>query len=314
MSNELTAEVFAVGKWNGMNFEQADLNEIVAAFKKLGDNHKVPLKLGHNSDQPMTDGHPALGWVSDVWVEGSKLMAKFSDVPDVMMKAIEKKLYKNVSIELDAGVQWKQDFFKYVLSGVAILGADIPAVNVLADLTAYMKRGASAYSRTSALTFTYVNEEKRMTDEALKQAQDEAAALKKQLADMQSKQEAALFTAEKTAFAAKLDGLVKDGIIIPAQREKFMAGVTAGNIESLKFSVEAIAEGAVKQTSKSDDTAKGGKTEQQEAGTPDVVLFSKAKKLRLENPKLSFSQAQRQVMEAEPELAREYVLMNAGDK
>ncbi len=315
MSNELKAEVFAVGKWNGINVEPSDLNEIVAAFKKLGDNHRVPLKLGHNKEQTITDGHPALGWVSDVWVEGSKLMAKFSDVPDVLMKAIEKKLYKNVSIELDAGVQWKQDFFKYVLSGVAILGADIPAVNVLADLTAYMKRGSADYSRKNTLTFTYVDQEKTMTDEAtLKAAQDEAASLKAQLATIRTEQDTAKFTTAKNDLQAKLDGLVKDGVIIPAQREKFMAGVTKDNIESFNFSVSAIAEGSPKKTTHSDEQAAAGKgkTEDSTGKLASDVLFSKAKKLAVEKS-ITFSQAQRQVMEVEPDLAREYMLMNVGE-
>ena len=38
-------------------------------------------------------------------------MAEFTDVPDIVMSAFKKKLYRNVSIELDAGVQHKEDFF-----------------------------------------------------------------------------------------------------------------------------------------------------------------------------------------------------------
>jgi hypothetical protein len=311
MSNEITAEIFATGKWNGMQFAASDLSEIVGAFKKLGDNHRVPLKLGHNDTQPKTDGEPALGWVADVWVEGSKLMAKFVDVPTVMMEAIKKKLYRNVSVELDMGVQYKSDFFKYVLSGVAILGADIPAVNVLADLTTYMsKQAQGAYTRTSVLSFTTFSGDNQMSDE-LKLAQEKAAKLEAELSAMRAEQETAKFSADKTAFQSKLDGLVKDGVIVPAQREKFMAGITKENIKSLEFSVDAIAAGAPAKPAKSGEAAKTGtaKSDDFSGQTPDAIVFAKAKKLQMEN-KITFSQAQSMVLSSDPDLAREYVQMN----
>jgi len=310
MSNELKAEIFATGKWNGMEFSDADLSAIAATFEKLGDKMRVPLKLGHNDEQPLTDGKPALGWVSKVWAEGGKLFANFTDVPAVVMDAIKKKLYKNVSIELDCGVKHKDDFYQYVLSGVALLGADIPAVNTLADLTAYMSRNSDGYSRKSIVTFTY-SEGSKMSEE-LKAAQDEAAKLKAELAKVREEQETAKFTAEKTALESRLNGLVKDGVLIPAQREKLMSGVSKDNIESIKFSVDAIAAGATKPVVNSNQTATNGGTQEKSTGTPSELLFAKAKKVQMENSKLSFSQAQRVVMQAEPELAREYMTLNGG--
>src|SRR5690606_25974082 len=93
-------EIFAVGKWNGLEFTEADLDDIVANFDRLKDIHKVPLKFGHNDEQPITDGQPAIGWVSRVYRKGKKLLADFSDVPSVVVEAIKKKLYRTVSVEL----------------------------------------------------------------------------------------------------------------------------------------------------------------------------------------------------------------------
>lgn len=329
MSNEIKAEIFAVGKWNGMQFDAADLQEIVKAFKKLGDAHKVPLKLGHNDEQKKTDGEPALGWVSDIWVEGNKLFAKFTDLPDIMMEAINKNLYRKVSIELDAGVKYKADFFKYVLSGVAILGADLPAVNVLADLKAYLSKAGLSHKRDAqhqmtrekVLTFTY-NEEDTMSDE-----------LKAQVAEMQRKLDEAnakvlqfskseearkenekkmAFEADKKAFEQNLDALVKDGILLPAQREKFMAGVKEDNLEAMKFSVAALSEGKKKPADKSDDSSISTKKDgDQETGTPDKIVCAKAKKAAMDH-KVSFSRAMSMVLESDPELAQAYKAMNGG--
>lgn len=154
---ELEVEIFAIGKWNGMEFEKEDLNMISAAFASLKEVHQVPLKFGHNDEQQMTDGYPALGWVKDVWVEGTKLKARFTDVPKVVYDAMQAKLYRNVSVELDMGVEHKGNYYTWVLSGVALLGADIPAVNTLADLQTYMSRDELSF--TKRMEFTAIQNE-----------------------------------------------------------------------------------------------------------------------------------------------------------
>lgn len=133
--NELKdREIFAVGTWNGIDFGEDDLDDIVANFDKLLDKHKVPLKFGHNDEQDITDGQPAIGWVEKVYRQGKKLLADFVNVPTVVVEAIKNKLYRSVSVELLFNVDANGDKFNHVLDAVAILGADHPAVNNLADL------------------------------------------------------------------------------------------------------------------------------------------------------------------------------------
>ena len=59
-------------------------------------------------------------------------MATFADMPDIVFEAISKKRYRKVSIELDKDATHKGETFKWILSGVALLGAVLPAVNTLA--------------------------------------------------------------------------------------------------------------------------------------------------------------------------------------
>lgn len=142
---ELDVEIFAVGRWNGMEFTAEDLMDFANSFHNLKEVHKVPLKMGHNGEQPFTDGQPALGWVDDMWFSKDigKLVAKFIDMPKIVYDAMKAKLYKHVSIEADFGVEHNGNFYNNVLSGVALLGADIPAVNTLQDLQAFMSKGKS---------------------------------------------------------------------------------------------------------------------------------------------------------------------------
>jgi len=141
MTHELKGrEIFAAGVWNDMEFSEADLEDIVANFDKLIGKHKVPLKFGHNDEQDITDGQPAIGWVERIFKQGDKLFADFTHLPRTVFEAIKNKLYRTVSVELLFNVDADGVKFNHVLDAVALLGADHPAVNSLADLDALLAK------------------------------------------------------------------------------------------------------------------------------------------------------------------------------
>ena len=143
--------IFAVGTWNYMKFTEDDLSMIADNTNKLlaDGQHKPPLKFGHSDEQIIEgqyDGDPALGWVENLRVEQRsreaedgtttselQLIADFKDVPDIVVLAIEHNLYRSVSVEMDY-----IRYYGWFLTGVALLGADLPAVKTLDDLSAYL--------------------------------------------------------------------------------------------------------------------------------------------------------------------------------
>lgn len=334
----LTAEIFAPGTWNGMSFNLDDLKGVVESFKALKDIHRVPLKLGHNDEQPMTDGEPALGWVDDVFIDKgkdgkTKLMAKFTNLPEVVFNAIKKKLYRNVSIELDFDVKHNRGRFDYVLSGVALLGADIPAVNILADLTAYMQRGSMVAARRACFTAISTKEGTDVSDELKAQL----AEIRGQLSELQT--ENATLKAEKTAFAAKekareeaeakqavadtrakftklLDDAVKDEKILPAQRETFSkilkldddGAVMAVTEDAVQALIDSVGGVAGKRFSK--DHAKND-TREKRSSDPGVDLTEKARAIQNQTPGLTFSKALERAMAADSELAKAHITESA---
>lgn len=343
MSN-ITAEMFAVGKWNGYEFSVEDLNGIASAFTVLKDVHKVPLKFGHNDTQPMTDGQPALGWVDRVYVENNKLMGEFTDVPDIVRKAMEKKMYRKVSVELDIGVQHKGKEYAYVLSGVALLGADIPAVNTLADLSAYLGDSSLAAARmekgtrlacTSRLAFSAVQGNvkeglKMEKDEVQKMISDATKPLVEQLTKAQD--EAKKFAAEKAQLEAELkkvndadktvkvkmareqvtkiieDG-VKAGSITPAQREQFSKLLRVDNDDEVtKIDMEAVKVmvNGEKKMSYNKETGKDGSEDRifEDAGEE---LDRLAKEEMDKVPTMKYSRALEVAMIRNKELASEYL-------
>ena len=138
----LGAQIFASGKWNGDNYNEADLDAMVAAFSEVGFN--PPLKLGHDSSQPLakSDGMPAIGWVKNLRRIGDKLVCDLQNLPKKVYEAIKRKNYDRVSAEIywdwsSNGKTWPR-----VLKALSLLGAEIPAVTDLAALeTLYDAKG-----------------------------------------------------------------------------------------------------------------------------------------------------------------------------
>lgn len=333
---EIPVEIFSTGLWNGMEFTKGDLMQIASAFHALVDVHDVPLKFGHNPEQEMTDGQPALGWVADVWVTGDELMAQFVGMPEIVFEAIKKELYKHVSIELDMGVEHQGRHFPLVLSGVALLGADIPAVNTLEDLTAFMSRdeGIKVEKRVA---FTAISIEG--DDSMSKELEAKIAALQKtveglitgktesdtKIIEFKAKEKARLvveqaakFAAAKTAMVASLEQLVKDEKITPAQRDIFIADWKDEDetLTRLEFALKMLGGNAEEKVQMKKDekgnrvTEKDKEDQRRRVEEPDDVLLAKINTMQAEHPKLSFTAAKNLVMRADLDLVRNYVMMN----
>lgn len=334
-------DIFAVGKWNGFEFTIDDLRDFAASFEKLKDVHKVPLKFGHNNEQPMTDGQPALGWVTDVWVdrERGKLMARAEDVPEIVLEAIEKGRYRHVSIEADFGVEHKGELFNNVLSGVALLGADIPAVNTLGDLRQLMGRNGAQLNASRHGNFSAISgnikkeavmpktvEELQAEIDALTKANENMAKDKVEFArkeaEFKAKQEdfekreteraeaekKAVFERKKSDLTTELDELVKANKATPAQRDKLVKDMTEESIENVAFSVNVLKEAAPMAGLPGGEQGKGGSSDagKQDYTDPTEEMTKRAEKFSRDN-NVSLFEASKEVMRQDPKLAREYV-------
>jgi hypothetical protein len=217
----------------------------VSSFGLLELGGRIPLKFGHNTDQPLTDGQPALGWVSRVYREGRKLLADFTDMPSVVYEAIKKGLYKFVSVELLGDVQAGTRVIPWVLDAVALLGADPPAVGVLKDLQSLTMARSSGLQGRARVAFTRDHStgvNANMADEPKK---DDIAALMARLDKLESENRTlSVKAAERESFERKLaeletatrgekitthrakvlemfESAIKDKRVLPAARERF---------------------------------------------------------------------------------------------
>lgn len=129
-------EIFSAGTWNGDTYTEKDLDEMIRAYDDTRQGVMPPLKLGHDDKQKILqqDGYPAAGWVGKLYRNGKKLLADFIDIPDKIYELLTRGAYKKVSSE----IYWNTDVdgkkYDKMLAGVALLGADMPAVSNLSDI------------------------------------------------------------------------------------------------------------------------------------------------------------------------------------
>lgn len=140
-------KIFAVGTWTDSagierTWTPEDLDRMVDAFT-AGVPAMVPIKCGHTSDgfnkriaealevppEIVTgdEGHGQikLGSMTSLQRKGSLLIAAFDKVPEAIANLIEGGQYATVSVEIEDSV----GDFGPVITGVALLGAEEPAVD-----------------------------------------------------------------------------------------------------------------------------------------------------------------------------------------
>lgn len=130
-------EIFSAGKWNGDDYTESDLDEMVRAYAE-NQTARPSIKLGHDKNQKLLqkDGMPSGGIVSALYRVGAKLKADFADVPAKLATLIERKAYRKVSSEVFWNINFNGKTYPRMLSAVSLLGGDMPAVNCLDDVLA----------------------------------------------------------------------------------------------------------------------------------------------------------------------------------
>lgn len=273
-------EIFRTGTWKGsrsLTVTSSMLDEMVQAFSELSmkvSGYVPPIKLGHTDAQrflQQSNGAPALGWVAALRRVGDTVVADFKDVPSSLIDLIRKRLYNSVSIELMPKVEYAGQTFKNVLSAVAVLGAELPAVKGLKELSASLfdatvservllsemenkgpvmanenvamftqvqvdalvsaavTNAKAEFGKAQDATLVTVTKERDDAKVALTAAQAETKVFKDKLATFAS-------DAAKASIAAVVDQAVKEGKLLPADKDSTLAfAQTLDTTSKIKF-------------------------------------------------------------------------------
>ncbi len=178
-------EIFATGTWNGHMIKVDDLVQMARNQQTLASKLRIPLKFGHNEEQAMTDGQPALGWVTRLRIIGNKLLADFEDVPEIVFQAIKSGRYDRVSSEVMFGVKLGEEEIGSVLIGVALLGADLPAVSDLEGLSKLVASLQILPGEAAVFSFSAGDEVSKLEDQEGAKPKQEDDDMKDELEKLQ---------------------------------------------------------------------------------------------------------------------------------
>ena len=208
----LKTGTFKAKNGKDVNFSTDDLDAIVSHYDPS--KREAALVFGHPEDT-----HPSYGWVEKFRRTGEVLEALVKDIPEAVKTLIRKKRYKKRSLSLEAdGVTVRH---------LGLLGAVPPAVDGLADIE--LSEGAKALVIELSIE-SLEQEEPTMTPEEIKALQDENEALKKDKEalktdnkKLQTDLSASAEEKAKTEVATKVDKLVEEKRILPAQKDAVSA-------------------------------------------------------------------------------------------
>jgi hypothetical protein len=356
MAGELKAvEIFGVGTWHGSRkttVTEAMLDEMVANFETI---NRVPgytplLKLGHEDTQKyfgQRKGAPNLGFVAKLWRDGKKLLADFTNVPDALLELIRNRRYNSLSIEMYPQIEHDGKKFSNVLTAVSLLGAELPAVKGLKELAAslfadtfeiegervtlqqeigmFTKEQADAL--VAAAVTAAVEQTKASFEEEKKQliaAKEAAEAAAKDANEKCLAAYASVAAAEEKAFVqeanAVIDGAIKEGKMVPAQKASALAFLFNMG-RSVKFadkdqSPTAIFKAFIDQMPKVVKYGEEGASRSSRDGSvtaaQEVDEKAKAAMAGDKTGKLTYADALQAVLAADPDLKARYAAQAAG--
>ena len=242
-------EVFRAGTWNGDKYTTGDLDDMVAAFDAVG--FRPPVKLGHKENS----GDPAYGWVKAIKRVGDKLIADFMDLPVQVFNAIKSRAFDTVSSEIFWNLKRGSENFRRVLKGVALLGAEIPAVAGLKPLRESFAVSDSIHfynlidedimDKTPDELLAEENAALKARIELLEKAGDHSAEIKA-LKDDLTARDVRIAKIEEDRRQERIASKVK-GLRVPAYRD-FMAALyqaVAGDVKTYAFGKEQATPEAV---------------------------------------------------------------------
>lgn len=348
-------EIFRTGTWKGskqVTITEDDLDAMVASFDALAPTAglRPPLKLGHSDAQKFMrqggSGAPALGWVDRIWRDGNRVLADFSSVPGTLLDMIKRRLYNSLSIELFQSYEFEGTVYRNVLAAVAILGAELPAVKGLKELSASLfddtstERIALTEHEGEPMPATYTQEQldalveaavakaraafKAETDAAVVKLQADLTDLQAQVTEQKQRAEraeVALTTFREDAAKARVvgavDALIKEGRLLPKEKDAVIAFAQSLDAKSkIKFGdkeqspldqyLDQLA-ARPKVVDFSERGAGKGEGERSSGARAEEELDAKAKaKVAASNGKVTYSEAVQNVLAEDEDLKRRY--------
>lgn len=340
-------EIFATGRWKGnkeITVTSADLDHMIASFNELSikvSGYKPFLKLGHQEQQKyfgQKTGAPNLGFIERIWREGEKILADFGNVPDELLALIEQRRYNTVSIEMYPSIEHEGNTFKNVLTAVAILGAELPAVKGLKELAESLfaedrlvfGEGILTFQQEIDAVFTQeqvdalvaaavAKAEKIAADAAEVAFAAERTTLTAQITTLTGERDSAqksLFDFEASVTQAEIagvvDGAIKEGKIVPKDKADYVAmaqsmlGTAKVKLSTGEVSGLEAFKAMIGKLGKVVVLGEQGANPAEQAADAGMEVDKRARAAMSKDSKLNYADARRVVLTEDADLAQRY--------
>lgn len=268
-------EIFSTGTWNGTRITTKDLDSMISAFEELKDGVRPFLKLGHTDKQKLAQnsGLPALGWITNLYRQGEKLLADFDYIPEKVFTLIQNRAYRKVSCEVYFNAEVDGKKYPAILFAVALLGAETPGVMNLEDIlgTYQFEKLFEEFQNSGTLDLYSFENPNNLGGEVMPAEKTEAElALEKELEAKKADFEK--LDAEKKDFEAKLQA--KDQEL--------------EQLKQFKAQAEADKEAALKEAEAAREEAFITELEAEKLSTPAMKEFVKELCSREQKQEFSF--------------------------
>ena len=314
-------EVFRPGRWNGKDYTDQDIDDLVSSFNNLG--YVPPVKLGHDD----ASGAMAYGWVKNLRKDAGKAIADLTDLPDEIYNAIKNKRYNALSAEIFFNLQRDKQTFRRALKAIALLGAEIPAVSGLKPLSESIAYCTKDYEEIHFQGNDNMDEVTKLKEEITTLKATIAEQSDKKTMDKMSQQIAdreADITKAATRIAALeaqlLESKIADKVSkiqLPVYKEAFTALYKEVNLSKVvKFAegdktIEKILDDLITKISKDASSLfverGNGGADKKSDELPDAKLSRLIDEYIDKHDSADYFKAREQVFKANPDLAKAYI-------
>lgn len=235
-------EIATTGIFGGDEITEGDLENVKRNFDEFGKaTIQPPLVPGHDESHPFlkNSGLPAFGWTKSVETRRRpdgrmSLFATIDHVPEMVRKAVERKLYKRISPAFYVNYHHEGKPRGMTLRHIGLLGAEIPEMKTLADVLAYIEPpsgelvflGMEGESPMNTPVQTVKLEDLTKIQEAMKQLQDQNAQIVTQLTESRN----------------SIKTLQDENVSLKKKNDELVQANARGEIEKRRASVEAFCE------------------------------------------------------------------------
>ncbi len=339
-------EIFATGKHMGsevINITDNDLQEMVNSFNELQGvgGFQPVLKLGHDDVQKFfgaRKGAPNLGFVEKLRIEGSKILADFSNIPDALFDLIKQRRFNSVSIEMFPKTEFNGKQFKNVLTAVALLGAELPAVKGLKDLaatlfteeieTGFLLPGDKIELKEQDMPFSQEQVD-TLIDAAVAKAKDEAKAEFTVKLDAVTTERDDAIKGKETAqeslrtfeadidkhnATAMVDKAIKEGKLLPVQKDPALAfamnvsgTIKMGDKETSASKLFSDFIDSLPTKVDLSERGQGGTDEKFTSAADQIDALAKAKVAASPDGKMDYATARKIVLDEDEDLKARYI-------